>query len=185
MSKQIVDLQELQRNQVSDEDFVMVRDVSENRDKKASIGSVMGRPKEGWLSMAPDNIAYSSYDHSTKLGKVSCNAGGLNRYSIGMRVQFVQGTKKKYAIINAQTDTELTLLMLNNERLENSAITGAQVSQSFSPQTDGDVNFFGTLMTGQIDGLPVIMAVKARESDPDVPPVPGYVVLEAILGDEV
>ena len=40
MSKQIVDLQELRRNQLADDDLVMVRDVSENRDKKATIGSL-------------------------------------------------------------------------------------------------------------------------------------------------
>lgn len=185
MSKQIVDLQELRRNQLADDDLVMVRDVSENRDKKATIGSVMGRPKEGWMSVSSDTLAYVSYDSASKIGKMSCNAGGLTRYAIGMRMQFDQGTKRKYAVIIDQTDTSISVLMLKNERLENAPITGAQVSQSFSPQTDDNVNFFGTLMTGQIDGLPVVMAVKAKESDPDVPPVPGCVVLEAILGDEV
>lgn len=185
MSKQIPDLVELQKSQVDDDDLMLIRDVSDNRDKKATIGNIVGKPREGWIVVISDIWTYVSYSSTTKIGEVSCNAGALGIYSIGMRVQFTQTSVIKYGIIIDITDTSLTILMINSTTLENKSLEEIKYSQSFAPQTATAVNFFGTLLTGQIDGLPVILAVKNSESDPDVPAQTGYVILEAILGDGV
>lgn len=185
MGKQIIDLQELAKDQVSNDDVMMIRDVSENRDKRAKVGNIVGRPREGWISTLSDSWSFSSYSASTSHGIVNCNPGGLAIYSIGMRVKFVQGGVEKYAVVIGQTDTTLELFMLNDAILENAALASIEYSQSFAPQTDNGVNFFASLVTGNIDGLPVMLAVKNSESDPDVPAKPGYIILEAILGDEV
>ena len=74
--------------------------------------------------------------------------------------------------------------MLNNAILENAPITKIKYSQSFAPQTDTATNFFGTLLQGQIDGMPVLLTTKNKESDPDVAPQDGYVVLQMTLADE-
>ena len=185
MSKQIPDLMELNKSQVTDDDLMMIRDVSENRDKKASIGSIVGRPREGWIAAISDVWTFSSYSSDSHIGVVNCNAGALALYSIGMRVKFVQNSTQKYAVIVELSDTTIGLYMIDDVALENTALTQIQYSQSFAPATDTGANFFATLMTGQIDGLPVMMAVKNSESDPDVEAREGYVILEAILGDEV
>lgn len=184
MAKQLPDLQQITKTGLADDDLMWIRDVSENRDKKATLGDIFGRTLEGWIPVVSDNWAYSSYDATKKTGKISINAGGLGKYAVGQRVQFVQSNKRKYGIVVSQTDNSLSVLMLNGEALENSAITEAQYSQSFAPQTETGTNFFATLLQGQVDGLPVIIAAKNRESDPDVPAQEGYVVLEMILSDE-
>lgn len=185
MSKQLVDLQELAKDDISNDDLMLIRDVSESRDKKAPIGTVIGRPREGWIAVVSDVWTFVSFNADSNVGVVNCNSGALAIYSIGMRVKLVQGSTTKYAVIVGQTDTTLSLYMLNEVALANATIEQVQYSQSFAPQTDTGVNFFATLMTGQIDGLPVIMAVKNTEADPDVSPQAGFVILEAILGDEV
>lgn len=185
MSKQIPDLMELQKSEVSNDDLMLIRDVSENRDKKASIGSMIGRPREGWIAILADTWVFKSFNTGSNIGVVDVNDGSFLLYSIGMRVRFVQGVTVKFAVIVGQTNDTLSLFMLNDEDLVDSTISEIQVSQSFAPQTDEGTNFFGTLATGQIDGLPIMIAVKNSEADPDVPAQPGFVILEAILGDEV
>ena len=184
MAKQLTDLQQITKTALTDDDLIWIRDVSENRDKKATIGDVFGRTLEGWIAVVNDNWAYVSYDATKKTGRISVNAGGLEKYAVGQRLQFVQNNTKKYAIVIAQTDTTLDVLMLNDKALENVAITEAQYSQSFAPQTETGTNFFATLLQGQVDGLPVIVTAKNNESDPDVDAQEGYVVLEMILSDE-
>lgn len=185
MSKQIPDLMQIQKNEVSNDDLMVIRDVSENRDKKGTVGDIIGRPREGWLSILADTWVFASYNGSSKIGVVNVNEGALALYSVGMRVKFVQGVTVKYGVIVGQTNTSLSIFMLDDVALADATIETIQVSQSFAPQTDAGTNFFGTLLTGQIDGLPVMLAVKNQESDPDVPAQPGFVILEAILGDEV
>lgn len=184
MAKQLTDLQQINKQEISDNDLIWLRDISENRDKKANVGDVFGRPLEGWISVVTDIFTFKSYDNVKKIGVITVNAGGLKRYAVGQRLNFIQKTANKYAIIIAQTDTELKVLMLNNAILENVPITKIKYSQSFAPQTDTATNFFGTLLQGQIDGMPVLLTTKNKESDPDVAPQDGYVVLQMTLADE-
>lgn len=185
MSKQLQDLMQLQKQEISNDDLLLVRDLSESRDKKAAVGDVFGRPREGWLAIVADTWVFNSYNASSHIGVVDVNDGALGLYSVGMRVKFVQGVTLKYGVIVGQTGDSLSIFMLEEAELADAAIEQVQVSQSFAPQTDAGTNFFATLLTGQIDGLPVMLAVKDQESDPDVPAQPGFVILEAILGDEV
>lgn len=185
MSKQLQDLMQLQKHQISSDDLFLVRDTSDARDKKVTVGDAIGRPLEGWLAIIADTWTFVSYNTGTHVGVVETSDGALALYAMGMRVKFVQGVTVKYGIIVGQTNDSLSIFMLDDVELSNSAITEIQVSQSFAPQTETAVNFFGTLATGQIDGLPIMFAVKDNESDPDVPAQAGFVILEAILGDEV
>lgn len=184
MAKQLTDLQQIMRTSLTDDDLIWIRDVSENRDKKATLGDIFGRTLEGWIAVVNDNWAYVSYDATKKTGRISVNAGGLGKYAIGQRLQFVQNNTTKYAVVIAQTDTTLDVLMLGSSTLEDAAISSAKYSQSFAPQTETGVNFFATLLQGQVDGLPVLLAAKDNESDPDVEAQDGYVILEMILADE-
>ena len=117
MSKQIPDLMELNKSQVTDDDLMMIRDVSENRDKKASIGSIVGRPREGWIAVISDVWTFSAYSFETHVGTVTCNAGALALYSIGMRVKFVQNSTQKYAVIVELSDTTIGLYMIDDGAL--------------------------------------------------------------------
>ena len=184
MAKQLTDLQRILRQSISSDDLMWLRDVSDNRDKKATIGDVFGRPLEGWVSVVGDNLSFSSYDEAKKIGKISVRAGGLSRYAVGQRLSFMQDDILKYAVIVDQSDTSISILMLNGAKLSASQLTDVQLSQSFAPQTATGVNFYSTLLQGQIDGLPVIIATKDKESDPDIAPQVGYVILQITLTDE-
>nr|DAV53572.1 MAG TPA: hypothetical protein [Caudoviricetes sp.] len=184
MAKQLTDLQRIPRTGISSDDLIWIRDMSDNRDKKATIGDVFGRPLEGWISVVGDNLSFSSYDEAKKIGVISVNAGGLSRYAVGQRLSFKQDDVVKYAVIVAQTDTTISALMLNGVSLSSSAISEIQVSQSFAPQTSTGTNFYASLLQGQIDGKPVIVTTKNKESDPDATPQEGYVILQLTLADE-
>ncbi len=183
MPKQLTDLQQITKTALNDDDLIWIRDVSENRDKKATIGDIFGRTLEGWIAVVNDNWTYVSYNATKKTGRISVSAGGLAKYAVGQRLQFKQGTTKKYAIIIAQTDTTIDVLMLGNSTLENVAITEAQYSQSFAPQTETGMNFYANLLQGQVENLPVLVTA-INEGDEDVSAQDGYVILELIIGDD-
>lgn len=183
MAKQLTDLQQMSRAALTADDLIWIRDVSENRDKKATIGDIFGRTLEGWIAVINDTWTFVSYDSNKKVGKISVNAGGLGVYAVGQRVQFSQSGVVKYGVIISQTDTSIDVLMLNNAALENVAIADAKYSQSFAPQTDTGTNFFATLLQGQVNNMPVLLTA-INEGDSDVAPQAGYVVLELIIGDD-
>lgn len=183
MAKQLTDLQQMMRTSITDDDLIWIRDVSENRDKKATIGDVFGRTLEGWIAVVNDTWAYVSYDSVKKIGRISVSAGGLSKYAVGQRLEFAQGNVTKHAIVVAQTDTTLDIMMLGGASLDNIAISNAKYSQSFAPQTDTGVNFFGNLLQGQVDNMPVIVTT-INEGNADVAAQEGYVVLELVIGNE-
>lgn len=182
MSKQIVDLIEIEKSEISSEDFMLLRDVSDKRDKKVKISSLMGRPQEGWL-VALDNWSFISFGNG--IGVIRVAAGGLSTYGVGNRIMFRQDGALKYGIVVSQTDTSLSVLMLNEAELTSTAITEPKYSFNLTPQTVGDVNFMVNTVTGMVDGLPILMASKPNAEAPDVAPQAGYVVFEAILGEQV
>lgn len=181
MSKQIIDLAEIQKSEIESEDLLLIRDVSDNQDKKVPISSLLGRPQEGWIS-ALDNWRFVSFGN--EIGVVSVNAGGLSVYGVGNRVFFTQDNAEKYGIVVAQTDTTLSILMLNKATLTNSEIENPAYSFNLTPQTTGNINFMVNTVTGTVDGLPIMLAYKKNADAPDVPPRAGYVIFEAILGEQ-
>ena len=183
MAKQLTDLQQITKTALTDDDLIWIRDVSENRDKKATLGDVFGRTLEGWIAVVNDTWTYVSYDATKKTGRISVNAGGLGKYAVGQRLEFVQNNTTKYAVVIAQTDTTLDVLMLGSYALEDATISDAKYSQSFAPQTETGTNFFATLLQGQVGNLPVIVTA-INEGDADVNAQEGYVILEMIIGED-
>lgn len=119
--------------QIAADDEFPMHDKSTGSTKKATDSQLTGYPTLGWVAASATHT-FVSFDSTTKIGVITIPAGGLLKYSPGMRYMFSQATGgTKYGIIHGVTDTTLTVFFGTDYTLVNQTITAPMFSTEYEP----------------------------------------------------
>jgi hypothetical protein len=122
----------MDRTEISQDDEVIIEDVSAGITKRTTVGDLVGLPDIGWIA-AGETWLFSSFNSTTKIGVITVPSNATLKYAVNNLVRFTQATGgTKFGKILAVTSTSITVWMpgltLNNE-----AITAPMYSPLATP----------------------------------------------------